>query len=236
MPVPDLKKVCPSSQLAFQRMNKPLEHSSCVVPLWVGGQSRCNWKLALRRSDQSRQRSGPLINCAHLEKVKGYIDGGVEQGARFVLDGRKLATGRFGQGFFLGPSLFDCVTPEMTIYRDEIFGPVLIVLRVESLDDAIALVNKNPYGNGTAVFTRSGAAARRFQNEIEVGMVGVNVAIPVPMAFFSFGGWKNLLFGDLHVYGMEGVHFYTRSKVVTSRWPKSGAETATGSVAMSTHD
>jgi malonate-semialdehyde dehydrogenase (acetylating)/methylmalonate-semialdehyde dehydrogenase len=129
-------------------------------------------------------------------------------------------------GFFIGPTLFDEVTTAMSIYREEIFGPVLVVLRAPTLDDAIGLVNRNPYGNGTAVFTRSGAAAQRFAREIQVGMVGVNVAIPVPVAFFSFGGWKGSLFGDLHVHGPEGVAFYTRGKVVTSRWP--GSEPGSG--------
>ena len=124
------------------------------------------------------------------------------------------------KGFFVGPTLFDNVSTGMTIYREEIFGPVLIVLRVASFDEAIDLVNANPYANGTAIFTASGASARRFQNEIEVGMVGINVPIPVPMAFFSFGGWKSSLFGDLHMHGMEGVYFYTRTKAVTTRWPE----------------
>ena len=136
-----------------------------------------------------------------------------------VVDGRGMVVAGHEQGHFVGPTLFDQVTDEMTIYRDEIFGPVLVVLRAETLGEAIDLINRNPYGNGTAVFTRSGAAARRFANEIQVGMVGVNVPIPVPMAFFSFGGWKNSLFGDLHVHGPEGVKFYTRTKVVTTRWP-----------------
>ena len=127
------------------------------------------------------------------------------------------------QGFFLGPALFDRVTPEMTIDRDEIFGPVLVVVRVETLDAAIDLLNRNPYGNGCAVFTRSGAVARRFEEEVEVGMVGINVPIPVPMSFFSFGGWKQSLFGDLHVHGKEGVKFYTRTKAITSRWPRTDA-------------
>jgi malonate-semialdehyde dehydrogenase (acetylating)/methylmalonate-semialdehyde dehydrogenase len=122
-------------------------------------------------------------------------------------------------GFFLGTSLFDHVKPDMKIYQDEIFGPVLIVLRVPTLEDAIAMVNANPYANGVAIFTESGGAARRFENEIQVGMVGINVPIPVPVAYYSFGGWKNSLFGDLHVHGIEGVKFYTRTKVVTSRWP-----------------
>ena len=166
---------------------------------------------------------GPLVTAAHLDKVRGYIDAGVRQGARLVVDGRGLAVAGHERGFFLGPTLFDHVTPEMTIYKDEIFGPVLVVLRAETLDEAIALVNRNPYGNGAALFTSSGGAARRFEDEIEVGMVGINVPIPVPMAFFSFGGWKQSLFGDLHVHGMEGICFYTRTKAITSRWPRQDA-------------
>jgi len=173
-------------------------------------------KLPVGPGDQHGVEMGPLITRAHRDRVKGYVDTGEKEGAELVLDGRDF---KRGEGFFLGPTLFDHVKPEMTIYRDEIFGPVLVVLRVDTFDEAIELVNRNPYGNGTAIFTRSGAAARRFQNEIEVGMVGINVPIPVPMAFFSFGGWKSSLFGDLHVHGMEGVTFYTRTKVVTTRWP-----------------
>ena len=163
---------------------------------------------------------GPLVTGAHRDKVRGYIDTGVGEGARLVVDGRGLKVPGSEGGFFLGPTLFDHVTPEMTIYKDEIFGPVLVVVRASTLDEAIDLVNKNPYGNGTALFTNSGGAARRFEDQIEVGMVGINVPIPVPMAFYSFGGWKQSLFGDLHVHGMEGIAFYTRTKAVTSRWPK----------------
>jgi malonate-semialdehyde dehydrogenase (acetylating)/methylmalonate-semialdehyde dehydrogenase len=162
---------------------------------------------------------GPLVTAAHRDRVKGYIDAGEAAGASLVVDGRGLTMAGFERGFFLGPTLFDRVTPEMTIYTDEIFGPVLVVLRVNTLDEAIALVNRSPYGNGTAIFTSSGGAARRFEDEIEVGMVGINVAIPVPMAFFSFGGWKQSLFGDLHVYGTEAITFYTRTKAITTRWP-----------------
>jgi len=177
---------------------------------------------------------GPLITREHRDKVAGYIDSGVAQGAQLVLDGRGLTVAGHAHGFFLGPTLFDHVTTAMTIYREEIFGPVLIVLRVTSLDEAIALVNANPFANGTAVFTRSGAAARRFERDIEVGMVGINIPIPVPMAFFSFGGWKSSLFGDLHMHGMEGVQFYTRTKVVTSRWPLTEGSAGLG-LAMPTH-
>ena len=163
---------------------------------------------------------GPLVTGPHRDKVKGYIDAGVEQGATLVVDGRGLTIAGHERGFFLGPTLFDHVTPAMTIYKEEIFGPVLVVLRTDTLEDAIALVNRNPYGNGTAIFTGSGGAARRFEDEIEVGMVGINVPIPVPTAFFSFGGWKQSLFGDLHMYGPEAIQFYTRTKAITTRWPK----------------
>src|SRR2546425_888872 len=173
-------------------------------------------KIKVGPGDQEGGDMGPLVTCQHRDKVAGYIDAGIKEGAKMVLDGRSPAA---KEGFFLGTTLFDQVTPEMSIYRDEIFGPVLVVLRANSIDEAIALVNKNPYANGTAIFTESGGVARRFAAEIQVGMVGVNVPIPVPVAYFSFGGWKNSLFGDLHVHGTESVKFYTRTKVVTTRWP-----------------
>jgi malonate-semialdehyde dehydrogenase (acetylating) / methylmalonate-semialdehyde dehydrogenase len=163
---------------------------------------------------------GPLITAAHRDRIKGLIEAGVKEGAKAVVDGRGHAAANAGSGFFLGPTLFDRVTPSMTVYKEEIFGPVLVVLRASSLEEAIAIVNANPYGNGTAIFTNSGHAARTFEHEVEVGMVGVNVPIPVPMAFYSFGGWKQSLFGDLHVHGVEGVKFYTRTKAVTTRWPE----------------
>jgi malonate-semialdehyde dehydrogenase (acetylating)/methylmalonate-semialdehyde dehydrogenase len=162
---------------------------------------------------------GPLVTGQHRDKVAGYIDAGIKDGAKLVVDGRNPKVAGGEDGYFLGTTLFDNVTPEMNVYKDEIFGPVLVVLRANTLEDAIALVNRNPYANGTALFTESGGAARRFESEIQVGMVGINVPIPVPVAFFSFGGWKNSLFGDLHVHGVEGVKFYTRTKVITSRWP-----------------
>jgi malonate-semialdehyde dehydrogenase (acetylating)/methylmalonate-semialdehyde dehydrogenase len=166
---------------------------------------------------------GPLVTCAHRDKVSGYVDAGVSSGATLVVDGRGLKVSGFEDGFFLGPSLFDHVTPEMSIYTDEIFGPVLVVLRARTLNDAIDLVNRNPYGNGVALFTSSGGAARHFEEAVEVGMVGINVPIPVPMAFFSFGGWKQSLFGDLHMHGLEGIYFNTRTKAVTTRWPNEDA-------------
>jgi len=162
---------------------------------------------------------GPLINKAHRDKVAGYVDAGVAEGATLVSDGRGLAVAGRPNGFFLGPCLFDNVKPTMSIYKDEIFGPVLGITRAATYTDAIALVNRNPYANGVAIFTNDGGAARKFQHEVEVGMVGINVPIPVPMAYYSFGGWKASLFGDHHIYGRDGVHFYTRTKAVTSRWP-----------------
>lgn len=161
---------------------------------------------------------GPLVSAVHRDKVKGYIDAGVAEGAKIVVDGRDITPDSDGNGFFVGPTLFDNVTPNMSIYQEEIFGPVLSVVRVKSYEEGLKLINDHMYGNGTAIFTNDGGAARRFQNEVEVGMVGVNVPIPVPMAYYSFGGWKNSLFGDTHAHGTEGVHFFTRGKVVTSRW------------------
>ena len=175
--------------------------------------------IVVGAGDKEGVDMGPLVTRQHRDKVAGYIDQGVKEGAKLVVDGRGQKVPGYEGGFFLGTTLFDHVTPEMKIYQDEIFGPVLAVLRAKTLEDGIALVNRNPYANGTAIFTESGGAARRFENEIQVGMVGVNVPIPVPVAFFSFGGWKNSLFGDLHVHGVEGVKFYTRTKVITSRWP-----------------
>jgi malonate-semialdehyde dehydrogenase (acetylating) / methylmalonate-semialdehyde dehydrogenase len=161
---------------------------------------------------------GPLVTKAHRDKVASYIDAGEADGAKIVVDGRQVNPDGGADGFWLGPTLIDHVTPQMSVYTDEIFGPVLSVVRVESYDEALELINTNPYGNGTAIFTNDGGAARRFQNEVEVGMVGINVPIPVPMAYYSFGGWKNSLFGDLHAHGEEGVHFFTRGKAITSRW------------------
>ena len=161
---------------------------------------------------------GPLVTSQHRDKVVSYLDSGVADGATLVVDGRGADFDADGEGYFLAPTLFDNVEPGMSVYDDEIFGPVLSVVRVHSYEQGVNLINSNPYGNGTAIFTNDGGAARRFQHEIEVGMVGVNVPIPVPVSYFSFGGWKNSLFGDTHAHGMEGVHFFTRGKVVTSRW------------------
>jgi malonate-semialdehyde dehydrogenase (acetylating)/methylmalonate-semialdehyde dehydrogenase len=165
---------------------------------------------------------GPLVTQQHRDKVASYLDSGAAQGATVVADGREHPLYRESDGFFLGVSLIDQVTPQMDCYRDEIFGPVLTVMRVKTYDDAVRLVNENAYGNGTAIFTRDGGAARQFQFEVEAGMVGINVPIPVPVAYYSFGGWKGSLFGDLHMYGPEGIQFYTRAKIVTQRWPDPG--------------
>jgi len=169
---------------------------------------------------------GPLVTRQHLDKVRGYVDLGVEEGARLVVDGRGLKLQGYEKGFFLGGCLFDEVTPEMRIYKEEIFGPVLSVVRAPDYESAVKLVNEHEYGNGTAIFTRDGDAARDFASRIQIGMVGVNVPIPVPMAFHSFGGWKRSLFGPLHIHGPDGVRFYTRLKTVTARWPSGskGAE------------
>lgn len=166
---------------------------------------------------------GALVNAGHRDKVAGYIELGEQAGAELVLDGRKHALVNESPGYYIGPTLFDRVTTGMKIYQDEIFGPVLCVVRVQSLEEAIELINRHQYGNGTCVFTADGEAARRFTDTIEVGMVGVNVPLPVPVAFHSFGGWKDSLFGDLHAYGPDSVRFYTRRKAVSYRWPESGS-------------
>jgi malonate-semialdehyde dehydrogenase (acetylating)/methylmalonate-semialdehyde dehydrogenase len=165
---------------------------------------------------------GPLVTRQHRDKVASYLDSSKDQGATVVTDGREHPLVGESHGFFLGVSLIDNVTPAMDAYRDEIFGPVLTVVRVKTYDEAVKLINENPYGNGTAIFTRDGGAARQFQFEVNAGMVGINVPIPVPVAYYSFGGWKSSLFGDLHMYGPEGIQFYTRAKIVTSRWPDPG--------------
>jgi malonate-semialdehyde dehydrogenase (acetylating)/methylmalonate-semialdehyde dehydrogenase len=170
---------------------------------------------------------GPLVTRAQLDKVRDYIDQGVAQGASLVVDGRKLELPANRDGFFLGPCLFDHVKPDMQIYQDEIFGPVLCVVRVSSLGDAMALIDAHPYGNGTCIFTRDGESARYFAAEIQIGMVGINVPLPVPVAYHSFGGWKRSLFGDLGAYGPDAVRFYTRRKTITERWPAAGAREGT---------
>ncbi len=165
---------------------------------------------------------GPLITREHRDRVASYVTSAASEGATVAVDGRQHDAASRRAGFFLGPSLLDRVQPGMRCYRDEIFGPVLSVVRVDTYDQALRIINENPYGNGVAIFTRDGGAARQFQFDVEAGMVGINVPIPVPVAYYSFGGWKASLFGDLHIYGPEGVQFYTRTKVVTSRWPDPG--------------
>jgi malonate-semialdehyde dehydrogenase (acetylating)/methylmalonate-semialdehyde dehydrogenase len=175
-------------------------------------------KIKVGDGSDPASEMGPLVTREHRDKVASYLDSGVAQGAKVLVDGRRDPVAS-GDGFFLGVSLIDDVTPEMDCYRDEIFGPVLTVVRVATYDEALKLINDNPYGNGTAIFTRDGGAARQFQFDVNAGMVGVNVPIPVPVAYYSFGGWKASLFGDLHMYGPDGIQFYTRTKVVTERWP-----------------
>jgi malonate-semialdehyde dehydrogenase (acetylating)/methylmalonate-semialdehyde dehydrogenase len=178
-------------------------------------------KLRIGDGTDPASEMGPLVTSAHRDRVLSYIARGESEGASVVADGRD-ASDLPEKGFFLGVTLLDHVTPAMDVYRDEIFGPVLGVVRVETYAEAVALINANEYGNGTAIFTRDGGAARQFQFDVDAGMVGVNVPIPVPVAYYSFGGWKASLFGDTHMYGPDGIHFFTRTKVVTSRWPDPG--------------
>ena len=175
--------------------------------------------LMVAPGDVEGSQMGPLVTKAHLERVAGYVDAGEAAGATMLEDGRGLVVEGHEEGYFIGPTLFDDVTPDMLIYQDEIFGPVLSTVRTNSYQEAIDLINSNPYGNGTAIFTNDGGAARKFQNEIQVGMVGINVPIPVPLSFYSFGGWKDSIFGDHAIYGPDGIHFYTQGKVIISRWP-----------------
>lgn len=180
-------------------------------------------RLKIGAGSDASNDMGPVVNAQARARVADYIDQGELAGAELVEDGRTLRVTGYENGFFIGPTLFDRVTPAMSIYTDEIFGPVLVNLRVASLDEALDLINRNAYGNGTAIFTRDGGAAHKFQREVQAGMVGVNVPIPVPVGYYSFGGWKASLFGDLHVYGEDGFRFYTRGKVVTARWDESNA-------------
>jgi malonate-semialdehyde dehydrogenase (acetylating)/methylmalonate-semialdehyde dehydrogenase len=184
-------------------------------------------QLKIGPSTEPGVEMGPLVTKEHLEKVRGYVDLGVREGAELVVDGRDFRMQGYENGWFLGGCLFDRVTPEMRIWKEEIFGPVLSVARARSFDDAVGMINAHEYGNGTAIFTRDGDAARAFMNQVQIGMVGVNIPIPVPLSFHSFGGWKRSLFGDHHTHGMEGVRFYTKLKAVTTRWPagiRAGAE------------
>jgi malonate-semialdehyde dehydrogenase (acetylating)/methylmalonate-semialdehyde dehydrogenase len=192
----------------------------------------------LRIGDGTRDTDmGPLVTQAHRDRVASLIEAGDAAGAKLVIDGRNSPVDGADDGFWLGPTLFDHVTPDMSIYTEEIFGPVLSVVRADTYDEGVDLVNTNPYGNGVAIFTKDGGAARKFELEVEVGMIGVNVPIPVPMAYYSFGGWKNSLFGDTHAHGVEGVHFFTRGKVVTSRWADPAVSPSGGlELAFPTHD
>ncbi|MGH8107808.1 MAG: CoA-acylating methylmalonate-semialdehyde dehydrogenase [Arenimonas sp.] len=178
--------------------------------------------LRVGPGDTGNPDMGPLVTCAHRDKVKAYVDSGVVEGAKLVVDGRNLKVSGNEDGFFLGGCLFDHVKPGMKIYDEEIFGPVLCIVRANTFEEACDLINKHEYGNGTAIFTRDGEAAREFAHRIQVGMVGINVPIPVPMSFHSFGGWKRSLFGPLHMHGTDGVRFYTRMKTITARWPRGG--------------
>ena len=183
--------------------------------------------LRVGPGDKDNPDMGPLVTCVHRDKVKGYIDSGEAEGAKILVDGRGLKVAGHEAGFFLGGTLFDHVTPSMKIYKEEIFGPVLCIVRVTDFNSGCQLINDHEYGNGTAIFTRDGDAARQFSHTIQVGMVGINVPIPVPMAFHSFGGWKRSLFGPLHMHGSDGVRFYTKLKTITARWPtgiRAGAE------------
>jgi malonate-semialdehyde dehydrogenase (acetylating)/methylmalonate-semialdehyde dehydrogenase len=180
-------------------------------------------KLRIGPGNDADSDMGPLVTAAHRDSVAGYIGAGEAAGATVVVDGRAADVPT--DGFFLGVTLLDHVRPDMAVYTDEIFGPVLCVVRAETYDEALAVVNANAFANGTAIFTRDGGAARAYQTDVEVGMVGINVPIPVPVAYYSFGGWKASLFGDSHMYGPEGITFYTRGKVVTSRWPDPATST-----------
>jgi malonate-semialdehyde dehydrogenase (acetylating)/methylmalonate-semialdehyde dehydrogenase len=203
--------VCVGDQIADALVEKLTPQ---IKALKIGAGTQCGLDM------------GPQVTAAARDKVKGYIDAGVAQGARLVVDGRDLVVAGHEDGYFVGGTLFDKVTPEMTIYTDEIFGPVLCIVRVGSLEAAMQLINDHEYGNGTCIFTRDGEAARLFCDEIEVGMVGVNVPLPVPVSYHSFGGWKRSLFGDLHAYGPDGVRFYTRKKAITQRWPQRASHEA----------
>jgi malonate-semialdehyde dehydrogenase (acetylating)/methylmalonate-semialdehyde dehydrogenase len=186
----------------------------------VAGIAARTGELTTGPGTEASSQMGPLVTGVHRDRVASYVDAGVSEGASLVVDGRGFAPAGHPDGFWLAPTLFDNVTAEMSIYRDEIFGPVLSVVRVPTFDAAVELVNANPYGNGTAIYTGDGLAAREYQRRVHVGMIGINVPIPVPMAYYSFGGWKDSLFGDTHVHGAEGVKFYTRAKAVTARWPR----------------
>ncbi len=188
----------------------------------IGKMKEAMKNLKVGAYTDSKNDFGPVITRQHQQKVVGYINSAEQQGATVVVDGREPNVAGYEEGFFVGGTLIDHVTPDMQSYKEEIFGPVLQVVRVNSMQEAMALIDKHEYGNGTCIFTRDGEAARYFSDNIKVGMVGINVPLPVPVAYHSFGGWKRSLFGDLHAYGPDGVRFYTRRKTVTQRWPSSG--------------
>ena len=189
--------------------------------------------IRIDQGEAANADMGPLISCAHRDRVLQAIEKGVQEGAKLIRDGRNFIHPQYAKGYFLGPCLFDKVTEAMSVYQEEIFGPVLVIVRLDSFDEAIALINRHQYGNGTAIFTRDGYAAREFVQRIQVGMVGINIPIPVPIASHSFGGWKRSAFGDRGMHGLESIHFYTQSKSVTSKWPVTGC--ADAAFAMPTH-
>jgi malonate-semialdehyde dehydrogenase (acetylating)/methylmalonate-semialdehyde dehydrogenase len=193
-----------------------------VADQMIAGLSAEIAKMKVGPGTDNSNDMGPLITKPHFEKVKAYVDSGVEEGAKLLIDGRSLQVAGHEDGYFLGPCLFDNVRPGMKIYQEEIFGPVLGIVRVKTLQEAMDLINAHEYGNGTCIFTRDGEAARYFSDHILVGMVGINVPLPVPVAYHSFGGWKRSLFGDLHAYGPDAVRFYTKRKTITQRWPSAG--------------
>jgi malonate-semialdehyde dehydrogenase (acetylating)/methylmalonate-semialdehyde dehydrogenase len=188
--------------------------------------SRRAREVRVGAGDDAASDTGPVVTRQAQRRILGLIDSGEQQGGKIIVDGRGLAVDGYPDGFWVGPTVIDDVTTAMDVYREEVFGPVLSVVRAPSLDEAITLINGNPYGNGTAIFTSNGRAARRFQRGVQVGMIGINVPVPVPVSYYSFGGWKDSLFGDKHIHGTEGVSFYTRAKVVTARWENTGATRA----------
>jgi malonate-semialdehyde dehydrogenase (acetylating) / methylmalonate-semialdehyde dehydrogenase len=233
--LPDADRAFAAEQLAAAAFGSAGERCMAISAAVVVGNAADDLVEAVARKAaaikvgpgrDAASEMGPVITSDARDRIARLIATGAEQGARIAVDGRELVVKDHEKGFFLGPTVIDHVTPSMDVYREEIFGPVLAVVRAQSVREAIDLINANPYGNGTAIFTSSGAAAREFQRGVKVGMIGINVPIPVPMAYYSFGGWKASLFGDKHVHGAEGVSFYTRAKVVTSRWPQ--RESASG--------
>jgi malonate-semialdehyde dehydrogenase (acetylating) / methylmalonate-semialdehyde dehydrogenase len=233
--LPDADRAFAAEQLAAAAFGSAGERCMAISAAVVVGNAADDLVEAVARKAaaikvgpgrDAASEMGPVITSDARDRIARLIATGAEQGARIAVDGRELVVKDHEKGFFLGPTVIDHVTPSMDVYREEIFGPVLAVVRAQSVREAIDLINANPYGNGTAIFTSSGAAAREFQRGVKVGMIGINVPIPVPMAYYSFGGWKASLFGDRHVHGAEGVSFYTRAKVVTSRWPQ--RETSSG--------